>query len=390
MKQRPENSVGKIRVAFVYNHSFFLGGGEKSFHELIRTLDQTNFEPFVFVPAVGEIEHLCLKCGIPVFVAAFPSLKNLMVPHQIRALLCFQKKLKKFGVDIIHANGSRACLYSAAAGLLLRIPVLWHVRETKRDFFLYDGILGALSKKIVCVSKAVALQRFHKQPNRLRKKIEVIYNGVDTKAYRPNRNVRHRIRRDLGVVDEILIGLVGNIIPLKGHDFFLSGLSEAKKYYPDLPVKALFIGRRLDQNYSARIQHFICDAGLENDVMLIDYTSRIADILSGLDIFLLPSRREGFSRSLLEAMSAGLPILATRIEAIKEAVVDGENAILMDYGDEMAMADAIVKMCGNETLRTEMGERNRKKAENQFDLKCHTASIERLYRELVYSHANAS
>ena len=390
MKQRVENAVDKIMIAFVYNHSFFLGGGEKSFHELIRTLDRINFEPFVFVPSAGEIEQICLKSGIPVFVTAFPSLKSLMVRRWILASMGFQKKIKKSGVDIIHANGSRACLYSVAAGLLLRIPVLWHVRETKQDWFLYDGVLGALSNKIICVSKAVASQRFHNLPAGIKKKIEVIYNGVDTHAYRPDQLIRRRIRDSLGVGNEVLIGMVGNIIPLKGHDFFLRGLSEAKKNAPDLPVKALFIGRRLNENYVARIQRFIYDAGLENEVMFIDYTSRVADILSGLDIFVLPSRREGFSRSLLEAMSAGLPILATRIEAVKEAVVDGENAILMDHGDEMAMAAAIVKMCESKTLRAEMGERNRKRAEHLFGLKCHTASIERLYRELVYSHESAS
>lgn len=390
MKKRLQNFKQKIKIAFIFNHSFFLGGGERSFYELIRTLDKVKFEPLVVVPEPGEIERTCRESDIPVFVSAFPSFKKLLGLQQVKALLSFHRVLKISNADIIHVNGSRACCYSIIAGMILGVPVIWHVRETKQDYFLYDGALGVLSRKIICVSNAVKIKRFSKFSKLVNKKIEIIYNGVDSFQFRFDSSARKRIRDALGIDSEILIGLVGNIIPLKGHDFFLKGLAKAKIKAPDLSVKVLFVGRQIDKNYNNKIRKIIEDEGLDNDVIFMDYMDRITDILSSLDIFVLPSRREGFSRSLIEAMSVGLPILASKIEAIEEAARNEENALLVDRGDEAAMASAIIRLCRDAGLRNEMGEKNRKKAEQSFDLKCHSAKVERIYKEIMHPYENHS
>jgi glycosyltransferase involved in cell wall biosynthesis len=102
-----------------------------------------------------------------------------------------------------------------------------------------------------------------------------------------------------------------------------------------------------------------------------------------MDVFVLSSKSEGFSRALLEAMSSSLPILATRISEIEEAVADQKNALLINFEDVQSMASAIVTLANDEALRKRMGKKNRERAIEKFDLKGHAVAVENLYRKLT-------
>lgn len=371
------------KVAYIFNHHFFLGGGEKSFSELIRATDRKKFQPVVISPKKGEIEENLSKEKIKVFVTPFPSLKHCLVHSPASSLSKLVNLLRNTEVDIIHVNGSRACLYSGIAGQMLGVPVIWHVRETIRDFLLYDGFLACLAKTIICVSKGVEFTRFGRFGWWINKKIEVVYNGVDPNKFKKEKAAREKVRKDLRIRNEVLFGIVGNIIPLKGQDFFLRGLAKAKRTKPDLLMKTLIIGRPLDPPFNETVHRIVRDMNLSGDVIFRPYSEQITDIFSALDVFALPSRREGFSRSLLEAMSSGLPVLATRLCEIEEAAVGGKNAILVDFGDEERMASGIIKLCEDKMLRKSMGEKNRKRVAGQFDLRAHAKSVERIYRRLL-------
>ncbi|MDY6950054.1 MAG: glycosyltransferase family 4 protein [Thermodesulfobacteriota bacterium] len=371
------------KIAFVFNHPYFLGGGEKSFFELIRIIDKELFEPIVMTPEKGEIEKACHEQGIEVCVTPFPSLKPSLFASPARSLLRLMEVLKAVTPDIIHVNGSRACLYAAMAGRMVGIPVVWHVRETIQDLFLYDGFLGALSKTIICVSKGVARKRFARFGGPINKKIAVVYNGVDTEIFTMKEGTRQRARKHLGLGDDILFGIVGNLVPLKGQDFFLRALGKVKERRPDCSIKVLIIGRPLDQSFSDMIRQMVADTHMTGQVLFRPYCEQITDILSALDVFVLPSRREGFSRSLLEAMSFALPVLASNIGVIAEAAPDGDNAILVDFGDEEEMASGIIKMCEDPMLRQKMGERNRSRVVAQFGLTSHVESIQGIYNRLL-------
>ena len=373
----------KIKVAFAFNHSFFLGGGEISFSELIRALNKSLFEPLVLVPSKGEIEALLEKEKIEVLVTPIPPLKRILTPpfSPFPRLLA---ALRQVQPNLIHANGSRACFYSALAGRILGIPVIWHVRETLKDLFFYDAFLGLASKSIVCVSKSVATKRFGRFGPLLEKKVTVVYNGVDTSRLMRNEQAGDQVRTGLGIrTIDVLFGALGNIIPRKGYEFFLQGLAEAKKLDDQLSPKVLIVGRQLDKKYHAMLLRLISDLHLQDSVFFQDYSENVQALLSAMDVFVLSSKSEGFSRALLEAMSTSLPILATRISEIEEAVADQENALLIDFGDVQSMASAIVNLAKDEALRRRMGEKNRERAVEKFDLKAHASAIEKLYRKLT-------
>jgi len=373
-----------IRIAFVFNHHFFLGGGEKSLALLIDNIEQSTFDPLVIVPGRGEIEQYFMEQSKPVSMVPFAPLKEILRGPPLASLLELVSTLRRNRIDIIHANGSRVCFYSVLAGRLLGIPVVWHVRETIRDYLFYDAFLALFSKKIVCASRSILEKRFRTSHPWIRGRAVIVYNGVDTTVFRQDSESRAKKRRELGIGDEeVLFGLLGNIISLKGQDFFLRGLAEALRNRPGLSAKALIMGRTLDKIYSDHLHRLVCRLGLEERVLFREYHPRVLDMLSSLDVFVLPSQREGFSRSLIEAMSVGLPVVATRLSEIEEAVIEGENALLVDFGDTGQMALHLMGICEDAFLRKSMGERNRLRTVEAFDLSLHIRSMENLYRKLA-------
>jgi len=293
------------------------------------------------------------------------------------------KLIKAQKADIIHVNGSRACLYAGLVGRILNIPVIWHVRETKKDLFVYDLFLSIISNSIICVSRSTKVKRFGRFGTMMSMKIHIAYNGVDTYLFNKNRSARQKIRRQFNVGDHLLFGIVGNLIPLKGHDFFLKGLAEAKKLQPDFGAKAIFIGRFLDAEDKKRLYRLTADLKLQDDVIFNGFSDNIPAYLSALDVFSLPSQREGCSRALLEAMSVGLPVIASKISEIEEVVRPDKNAILVEYGDVSQMAAAIIELAENKKLREMLGRENRNRAQTVFGMRSHVDSIQHVYEKLL-------
>ena len=262
--------------------------------------------------------------------------------------------------------------------------MIWHVRESLKDLLLYDGLLSLLSNVIICVSKSVRDRRFERFGRLIRKKIFVVYNGVDTVKFNPTTSGRNRIRNALNIEkDEVFFGIVGNIIPRKGQDFFLRAFVAACEKNSAVSKKLLIIGRPLDLNFFTKLQHIMSENSLRDRVIIEDYCESISDYLAALDVFVLPSKSEGFARSLIEAMSSGLPVLATKINEIEEAVIDGENGILVKFGAVDEMASAICRLAANSSLRKKMGTLNNRWVGSRFGLQHHAKAIARVYQKIV-------
>jgi glycosyltransferase involved in cell wall biosynthesis len=372
------------RIGFIFNTPFFLGGGEHSLFLLIESLMHSDFEPVGIVPGKGEIGERLEIRGIASTICPLNSLRSGTRKFFFRDLKTLIGAAKDCGIKIIHANGSRACLYGGIAGRLLGIPVVWHVRETIRDHLAYDGLLGFLAARIVCASHAIVHERFAPFGLLFSRKTTVVYNGVVLDQLQRDEEKRYVIRTELGIEEaDVLIGMVGNFIPLKGHKFVIKGIAEACKSHPGFRVKLLCVGRVLDAGYHRGILALAKEEGLEDRIIFMDYSTDIRGILSAADVFTLPSKREGFSRSLLEAMGMGLPVIATNIPAIAEAVEDQSGGILVDDGDVDAMAAAILKLCQEPDLRERMGRRNRERVMKHFTMDIHRKEIENVYFVLL-------
>lgn len=155
-------------------------------------------------------------------------------------------------------------------------------------------------------------------------RIKVIYNGQDVLP-RMALEKKRRLQDELGLgEDEQLVGMVGSLYPVKGHKYLLAAVPRILKAHPHTTF--LIVGRG---ELASQLKEEVKRSGLEKQVRFLGFREDVSALLSLMDIFVLPSLSEGLSIALLEAMTAGKPVIATSVGGNPEVVVDGETGFLV-------------------------------------------------------------
>jgi glycosyltransferase involved in cell wall biosynthesis len=209
-------------------------------------------------------------------------------------------------------------------------------------------------------------------------KVRVVANGVDVAAIdsaRPG----PLVRRELGLPESSpVIGLVGRLDHWgKGHKELFEAMAILKERHP---VHALIVGggRRIDE-----IKALAASLGLDGEVHFLGTRRDVPDLLNAMDIFVLPSYSEGVSLALLEAMAAGLPVIATAVGGLPEVVTDGENGLLIPPRDAEALATALARLLEASDFAKKLGQNARKHVREHFSLDRLGREINEIYEELV-------
>jgi glycosyltransferase involved in cell wall biosynthesis len=269
--------------------------------------------------------------------------------------------------DVLHANSSKAGVLgrvaAAAAGVPVRIFTVhgWAFSAyagPKGCAYLWaDRLMSPLTTMTVCVSESelrAGLERRACRPARS----TLIPNGVDVEAA-PVASLD-------GDIPQIVS--VGRLRPPK--DF--GTLAEAVRLLEPGTFRAVVVGDGPDRALLP------ADAPLE----LLGERDDVPELLAASDVFVLFSRSEGLPMSILEAMAAGLPVVASNVGGVPELVADGETGLLVPPGDPQALAAALRRLVENEDLRRRLGARGRERAKELFDLprfrQAHVALYERL------------
>ena len=320
------------------------GGAESVFLQLIHGLDKERFRSFAAIPGKGWVYDRLVEGGLtPMFINASGS-------FSVRYLLQLIDIIRRHDIDIIQSHLFGSNVYCSLAGMICRRPVIstFHgfVDAEKRDRFLKIkfSLINRGSKNIVFVSDQ--LRRHYLGMYGLKgEKVLTIHNGVDLAAFRhPDRG---KIRKELGLGrDHILIGSIGNIRPAKGYDHLLRAASLIAKHHPE--CRFVIAGQGSGALYEGLLR-LKKELGLDDKVHFIGFRDNIHDILSDLDIFVLPSTSEGFSIVTLEAIASRVPVIVTKSGGPEE-IVDNESGILVSPGDEQELAKAISSLVLDKSL----------------------------------------
>jgi len=166
-----------------------------------------------------------------------------------------------------------------------------------------------------------------------------------------------------------VIGFVGRIVREKGIKELILSLKQVKEVIPN--IKLLIVGDTLktdrDQRTRKRIRRFIDINKLGNKIIFIGFRKEIYQIYKIMDVFVLPSHREGMPRTILEAMASGKPVIATNIRGCREEVIDGVTGLLIPVKNSTALAAAIKKLLLDKSLADKMGLAGYKRAQDSFD-----------------------
>jgi glycosyltransferase involved in cell wall biosynthesis len=204
-------------------------------------------------------------------------------------------------------------------------------------------------------------------------KIQVIYNGIEPT----------KLRADLFNNDqEILLGTVGTLIPLKGVQYLIQALPQIRKEFPE--VKLEIIG---DGPYKKNLSNLVKKLKLEKFVRFAGFQADVEKSLAKLDLYVQPSSSESFGLAIVQAMSVGLPVVATRTGGIPELVTEDKSGILVAPERPKDLAQAILKLLHNRTLAKSMGDAARKESVVRFNLKEMIKEVEEVYVEVVKNPA---
>jgi glycosyltransferase involved in cell wall biosynthesis len=376
---RAEAMTKARTILMVSNHGSVLGGGEISMLSLLDSLDRARWHPIVVVPAEGEVAKRCRTTELQTHVIPLPGLRRpgVAILQSVRALYAL---IRQTGSQLVHANGTRAMVYSAIAGRLAGIPVLWHVRVADREALL-DRILGKLARHIIVNSRAVS-RRF--DPGAVNR-VHCIYNGIDVAKITPRSPDPH-LHRSLGLAPSApVIISVGRFVPYKGYDDLLHAARLVREAVPT--AQWLLAG---DGELKAELRERTRQLGLQAQVRFLGWREDVNELLSLSDLFVLPSRGEHFGRVLIEAMAMAKPVVATNAGGVPEVVIHGETGLLVPAGQPPRLAESVLLLLKDPALAARLGQAGRRRVEDHFSAAQHVAAVERVYAECLMEADGAS
>jgi glycosyltransferase involved in cell wall biosynthesis len=214
-------------------------------------------------------------------------------------------------------------------------------------------------------------------------KLLTIHNGVDVARFAVRKGVS---RAELGLREDLpIVGTVCRLVePKKGLAVLVKALARLNNRAEARPCQALIVG----EGPAERPLRALCDAlDVTPWVVFAGLRRDVPRILSSLDVFVLPSRYEGFGIAIVEAMAAGLPVIASKIGGIPEIVIHGETGLLVPPDDPGALADALRELTANPERAKAMGQRGRQRAKALFSVEAMVKQHEDLYEQLLTSRA---
>ncbi len=390
------------------------GGSYRSLLYLVARLDRSRFRPLVafyrghdLLEAFHQagVETLLLKYLEPVDLVgrrpwlgrpwAKPARLFLLLIQKVVNLvgvsgfLFFQalRVLRREKIDLVHLNngvtvGTEVLL---AARLLGRRCVV-HQRGIGR-IPRWNARLTTLVEHVICVSEAARanLIRQGVVPDRC----TTVHNGIEPEEFlgklkQPPESVRAR----LGIPDgSPVIGVAGMIREWKGQMVLLEAMLKLRDRHPDLRcliVGGVADGHDRDLAYLESLRRFVREHGLDSRVVFLDYERNIGDLLRVLDVMVHTAiDPEPFSRVVLEGMTLGRPLVATRTGGTPEAIEDGVSGVLVPPNDPETLADRIDYLLSHADIRRRLGSAARQRIQDRFLISRNVEATERIYRRIL-------
>jgi glycosyltransferase involved in cell wall biosynthesis len=326
------------------------GGREKVIYDICTRMDKGRYDNrVVCLAAEGKMAERIRAKGVQVTCAYIKGYYN---PFNVIKLYLLLKVMRP---DVLHTHGYFASTAGRAATLFMRKRPVWikHVHSVihgmgLRNIFI-DKAFDMLTERTIYLSQA-AKDSFSGKGYK-NDKAEVIYNGVDTREFRAPE------RKEYGPK----LITCGSLTPHKGHKFLIEAMGSVIKDIPGVSLVILGAGP-LEEELKKEAEK----NGVQENVTFCGLVDDVAGEMRSSSLFVLPSLREGLSLALLEAMSSGLPVIASDTGGIPEAVTHGFNGFLVPPGDSRRLASAVKELLEDPDAMRKMGQRGRERAEKAF------------------------
>jgi glycosyltransferase involved in cell wall biosynthesis len=352
------------------------GGAQMALLRLLERLDRERYTPTVacLYNGDGAVAQDIRALGVPVFDARMRHKADLL------ALLRLYRHICHVRPAILHTSLFHANLSGRVLGRLVGLagtpaPIVicsertmameseWRYRLNRRTIGLVDRVIAVSTNvRDFCVSH-IGLPA---------EKLVVIYNGVQVPA---SPSSPREARAKLGLPsDGLVIGGVSRLDPAKGIDFLIRALARVDD------VTLVIVG---DGPERAVLETLASDLGVADRIHWAGHRRDVPYLLPALDVFVQPSLHEGMPNTVLEAMAASLPVVATAVGGTPEIIEAGVAGLLIPPRDPDALADAIISLLRNPDLRRRMSQAGQERVANYFTIECMVEQTEQLYEQLL-------
>ena len=337
----------------------------------------------------GSLLEQAQEAGID--VRMIPELRRSIHPYKdwksYRRLIAL---LKELNPDLVHTHSSKAGVIGRAAAKKLQIPVVhtihgaaFHYGQSSLLRSLYVRAERWAAKRtdhFITVCDAMTEQYLAERigtPDRF----TTIYSGMEVEPFLTPARSRADVRAELGVEpDDLLIGKVARLFPLKGHQHAIEAAERLIPKYPKL--KLMFVGDGiLREEYQRRID----DAGLSANFIFTGLVppERIPELIQATDVILHTSEWEGLARVLVQGLLAGKPVVSFDIDGAKEVVIPGETGFLTDFPDIDQLTESLAVLIEDAELRERLGVAGREKFTEPFRHETMTQKIREVYHQTL-------
>lgn len=376
------------RVTFADSYYDSVTGSQRSMLPLLT--EATSYDARLLLPSNGALSETAAENSIPVDIIPYPSsldrpgdelvswhpqsvfdVSTALGSYHYDVLNAFRTR----SIDLLYCNSVKAVLLYGPPAKALGIPVLWYTRVDTR-FPTVDFLASHIADHAVTISDGTK-RRFDPVPY-CGATPETIYTGVDLDRF----STDGVSDQELSIPDREgpIISEVASLVPRKGQLDLIKAISSVGDTLGDYQL--VFAGEADDSEYKQgsayrrTLRDRIDDEGLTDRVTFLGWCDDVPALLEATDVFVLPSYNEGLPRSILEAFSMGVPVVATPAGGTTELVSDGSNGLIVPIGSPDRLGAAIKRLGTAPELRMAMGETARRTVEEQFSIGSYVATFE--------------
>ena len=355
----------QIPVA-IFLTRFEPGGTERQMTELIRRLDPERFTVHVacFEKAGAWLPRVAERAAS---IAEFP-IHGFARPATFRAVLNFASWCKQRRIAVVQTCDLYANIFGLAGAALAGVPVrIGSRRELNPDKTPGQIRLQRLAYR--CATRVVANSAAARQmllsEGLAPASVAVIPNGVDVAAY-PDRAEAAKPRSR--------VITVANLRPEKNHETLIAAAAQLVASFPTVQFQIVGEGPRRSE-----LEGLVRARGLERSIVFLGHREDVSELLGAADVFVLPSRSEAFPNGAIEAMAAGLPVVASAVGGLLDLIEPDRTGLLVPAGDAEALAAALRRLFSDPVLAGRLGEAAQTQVRQRYSFERMVASFEELY-----------
>jgi glycosyltransferase involved in cell wall biosynthesis len=363
-----------------------VGGGPKHVYDLVRRLPRDEFEVTVAGPRDGIFFERFRQLGVPVVELPLRELG-------LRPILSTVRLLRRHRIQVVHTHGKGAGLYGRLAARWAGVPAVHTFHgihysgywlPARALYLALERRLSSLSYSVINVSASQCAEGLNLRLFEPSRNITVV-NGIDVGAL--DESMAHSAiqRASLGLTaEDVVIGCVTRFDPIKKVETLLRTVERLAASIPRLTL--LLVGGGGEEE---RLRRLVADRGLGRRVIFTGLLEDSARVYPILDLYVASSLREGLPLALLEAMGAGLAIVATDVSGHRDVVRHAETGLLVPPEDESALAEAIASLLADPDRRRQMGAAGRRRVVDEFSIGPMVERMAGIYRHASTDSASA-